>query len=225
MKRKILYAIATFLFQFFSRLNVSGLENVPHRGPAILAVNHLGIIDAPLIFALVPRTDLTALVAKKHLKNPFLRIIVNIVGGIWINRDEADSHAMRAAREHLNKGGLLGIAPEGTRSPTGGLNTAKTGVAYLADKAKVPIIPIAISGTFKGLKQALLLKRPTINVHIGKPIILAPFERKHRDVALQQYTDEIMCHIAAMLPPSQRGAYAQHPRTIEILEKQTTIDV
>jgi 1-acyl-sn-glycerol-3-phosphate acyltransferase len=224
MKRKILYAFTTFLFRFFSRLNISGLENIPERGPAILAVNHVGIIDAPLIFALVPRTDLTALVAKKHLKNPFLRIIVNIVGGIWINRDEADSHAMRAARDHLRKGGLLGIAPEGTRSPTGELNFAKTGVAYLADKARVPIIPIAISGTFKGLKQALLLKRPTINVQIGKPVELAPFERKQRDLALQQYTDEIMCQIAAMLPAAQRGAYAERPRTIELIEKQISLE-
>jgi 1-acyl-sn-glycerol-3-phosphate acyltransferase len=219
MKRKILYAIATFLFRFLSRLNVSGLENVPERGPGILAVNHLGIIDAPLIFALIPRTDLTALVAKKHLKNPFLRIIVNIVGGIWINRHEADSQAMRAAREHLRRGGLLGIAPEGTRSPTGELNLGKTGVAYLADKAGVPIYPIAISGTFKGMKQALMLKRPTINVRIGQPIKLEPIERRNRDIALQKYTDEIMCQIAAMLPPAQRGVYAEHPRTIELLGK------
>jgi 1-acyl-sn-glycerol-3-phosphate acyltransferase len=219
MKRKILYAFATFLFRFFSQLNVSGMENVPERGAAILAVNHLGIIDAPLIFVLIPRTDLTALVAKKHFKNPLLRIIVNIVGGIWINRDEADSHAMRAAREHLRKGGLLGIAPEGTRSMTGELNLAKTGVAYLADKASVPIIPIAISGTFKGIKQVLMLKRPTITVRIGNPIELAPFERKQRDIALQKYTDEIMCQIAAMLPPTQRGVYTEHPRTIELLGK------
>jgi 1-acyl-sn-glycerol-3-phosphate acyltransferase len=219
MKRKILYIIATFMFRFFSRLSVSGIENVPERGPAILAVNHLGIIDAPLIFALVPRTDLTALVAKKHLKNPILKIIVNIVGGIWINREEADSHAMRAARDHLKKGGLLGIAPEGTRSPTGELNPAKTGVAYMADKTRVPIIPIAISGTYKGMKQVLIFQRPSIHVQIGKPIELAPFERKNRDTALQQHTDEIMCQIAAMLPPAQRGAYAKHPRTIELLEK------
>jgi 1-acyl-sn-glycerol-3-phosphate acyltransferase len=219
MKRKILFIFATFCFRYFSRLSVRGLENVPEKGAAILAVNHLGIIDAPLIFSLIPRTDLTALVAKKHQKNLFLRIIVNIVGGIWINREEADSQAVRAAREHLKKGGLLGIAPEGTRSSTGVLNPAKIGVAYLADKAGVPIIPVAISGTYKRMKQVLLLQRPTINVRVGKPIELAPFERKNRDAALQQYTDEIMCQIASMLPPAQRGAYAEHPRTIELLQK------
>jgi 1-acyl-sn-glycerol-3-phosphate acyltransferase len=223
MKRKLLYKFTTFLFRFLSQLTVNGIENIPKQGPAILAVNHLGIIDAPLIFALIPRTDLTALVAKKHLKNPILRIIVNIVGGIWINRDEADSHAVRAAREHLSKGGLLGIAPEGTRSSNGKLNTAKTGVVYLADKARVPMIPIAISGTYNGLKQLLTLHRPSILVRIGKPIEITPIERKHRASDLQYYTDEIMCQIAAMLPADQRGAYTDHPRTIELLEKSTLI--
>jgi 1-acyl-sn-glycerol-3-phosphate acyltransferase len=224
MLRKILFAFASFLFRILTSLNVTGLENVPKQGPAILAINHLNIIDAPLIFILVPRNDLTALVAKKHHKNPFLRIIVNIMDGIWINRDEADSQAMRAARDHLRKGGLLGIAPEGTRSSTGLLNPAKTGVAYLASKAGVPIIPVALSGTYKGLTKALLLQHPSITVRIGKPIELEPFERKERDAALQYYTDEIMCQIAAMLPPAQRGAYATYPRTMELLDKITASD-
>jgi len=224
MIKKILFAVTSFLFRILTRLSVVGRENLPEQGPAILAVNHLNILDAPLIFIQIPRPDLTALVAKKHQKNPFLRIIVNIIGGIWINRDEADTQAMRAAREHLRKGGLLGIAPEGTRSPTGVLNPAKTGVAYLADKAKVPIIPIAISGTYQGLKKALLLQRPSITVQVGKPIVIAPFERKDREAILQHYTDEIMCQIAAMLPPAQRGAYANHPRTIELLEGQAVSD-
>lgn len=224
MLRKILFAFASSLFRILTSLSVTGLENVPKQGPAILAVNHLNIIDAPLIFTLVPRNDLTALVAKKHHKNPFLRVIVNIIGGIWINRDEADSQAMRAARDHLRKGGLLGIAPEGTRSSTGLLNPAKTGVAYLANKAGVPIIPIAISGTYKGLTRAFSLQHPSITVRIGQPIQLEPYERKERDAALQRYTDEIMCQIAAMLPPAQRGAYATHPRTIELLAKTTGSD-
>lgn len=223
MKRKLLYVFATSFFRWLSHLSVIGLENIPKQGPAILAVNHTGIIDAPLIFSLVPRNDLTALVAKKHLKNTFLRMIVNIVGGIWINRDEADTHAIRAAREHLKKGGLLGVAPEGTRSSSGELDYGKNGVVYLAEKAAVPIIPIAISGTFKGMKKMLSLKRPMIVVRVAEPIQFAPVNRSDRETVLQQHTDEIMCQIAAMLPPSQRGVYAEYPRTIELLEKYASM--
>lgn len=219
MKRKIVHIFAKLLFRLFSRVRVTGMHNLPVKGPAILAVNHLSIIDAPLIFAIVPRDDLTALVAKDHRKNLILRLVVNAVNGIWINRDEADTQAVRAAREHLKAGGMLGIAPEGTRSHTGELAQAKTGVAYLANLARVPIIPVAISGTYKGIKQILLLRRPRFSINIGMPIEMPPIERKDRDQVLQILTDEIMYQIAAMLPPEHRGVYRDHPRTKQLLEK------
>jgi 1-acyl-sn-glycerol-3-phosphate acyltransferase len=219
MKRKIVHIFANFIFRLFSRVTVTGLQNLPPKGPAILAVNHLSIIDAPLVFAVVPRDDLTALVAKNHRKNLFLRLIVNAVNGIWINRDEADTQAVRAAREHLKAGGMLGIAPEGTRSQTGELAQAKTGAVYLANLARVPILQVAVSGTYKAIKPVLLLRRPRFHVRIGERFELPPIDRKNRDQALQDNTDEIMYRIAAMLPPAHRGIYANHPRTKELIEK------
>lgn len=217
MKRKIVHTFARLIFRLFSRVTVTGLDNLPVKGSAILAVNHLSIIDAPLVFAIVPRPDLTALVAKNHRKNLFLRLVVNAVNGIWINRDEADSQAVRAARDHLKGGGMLGIAPEGTRSHTGELAPAKTGVAYLANLARVPIIPVAVTGTYKGIQQILMLRRPRFHVNIGKPFELPPIDRKDRDQALQLHTEEIMSQIAVMLPSIHRGAYGEHPRTKELL--------
>jgi 1-acyl-sn-glycerol-3-phosphate acyltransferase len=219
MKRKITHIFANVIFRLFSRVSVSGIHNLPTKGPAILAVNHLSIIDAPLVFAVVPRDDLTALVAKNHRKSLFLRLIVNAVNGIWINREDADTQAVRASRDHLKAGGMLGIAPEGTRSHSGELAPAKTGVAYLANLAQVPIIPVAITGTYKGIKKVLLLRRPRFHLTFGKPFVLPPIDRKNRDKALQLYTDEIMCRIAALLPPEHRGIYGDHPRTLEFLEK------
>jgi 1-acyl-sn-glycerol-3-phosphate acyltransferase len=218
MKRKIVHIFANLLFRLFSRVTVTGMNNLPVTGPAILAVNHLSIIDAPLVFAIVSREDLTALVAKDHRKNLFLRFLVNAVNGIWINRDEADTHAVRAAREHLKAGGMLGIAPEGTRSHTGGLAPAKTGVVYLANLTRVPIIPVAVSGTYRWIQQLLLLRRPRFHVRIGEPLVLPPIDRKERDQALNLYTDELMYRIAAMLPAQHQGVYADHPRTNELNE-------
>lgn len=217
MLRKLIWITARLLFKLFTRLEVTGKDNIPPEGGCLLAVNHLNRLDAPLIFALIDREDSTSLVADKYLKYPFYKWIVNAVNGIWINREETDFNALRVARNYLSAGGLLGIAPEGTRSRTGVLIPAKTGVAYLADKAAVPVIPAAISGTEKITRELLHLRRPRITVQIGKPVELQPLERGDRTAILQRNTDEIMCQIAAMLPARYHGAYANHPRLRELL--------
>jgi 1-acyl-sn-glycerol-3-phosphate acyltransferase len=218
--RRFLKLAFGFLFWLLAKVEVIGEENIPEEGGGIVAPNHLGVIDAPLIFLVVSRNDITALVAKKHRKNPLFKWVVNGANGIWLNREEADSAAVRAARSHLQNGNLLGIAPEGTRSKTGSLIPGKTGVAYLADKAGVPIIPAAITGTYGGMRKALLLKRPKFVIRFGKPFYLPPVDRSSRDTSLKRNTDEIMCRIAVMLPPSYRGVYAGHPRLIELLEEK-----
>lgn len=211
--RRILRYIFRALFFVLTRLELDGKGNLPGQGGYILASNHLDLIDAPLIFMLLDREDATALVAKKHQRNPFLRLLINAVGGIWLNREEADTRALRMARAHLQGGGVLGIAPEGTRSHTGALIPAKTGVAYLAAFAGVPIVPVAIWGTENGLKRAFTLKRPKINVRFGEPFELPSLDRQSRDASLKRNTDIIMSRIAALLPPKYRGVYAGHPQS------------
>jgi 1-acyl-sn-glycerol-3-phosphate acyltransferase len=215
--RRLVHFVIYLLVRLLARVELIDIENVPAQGGLILATNHASILDPVLIFTLVPRADATALVAKKHQKNPFFRLIVNAVGGIWLNRDDPDAHAIRTARDFLQGGGALGISPEGTRSANGALIPAKTGIAYLADLARVPIIPIAITGTHNGIRRAFTLQRPRITIRFGKPFSLPPASRRSRDTDLACNTDEIMCRIAAMLPLEYRGAYASHPRLKELL--------
>lgn len=216
-KRAWLRSAIRFLFNLLSHVHVQGIENIPRQGGAILASNHLGRLDAPLGFCLLERQDSTSLVADKYKNSPFFRWIVDTTGGIWINREDADLPAMRAARDLLKKGGLLGIAPEGTRSRNGKLGPAKTGVAYLADKVDVPIIPIAIYGTEKAFQELYRFKRPHLYVNFGEPFYLPPLDRKDREAGMQRNTDEIMCRIAAMLPEEYRGVYENHARLQELL--------
>jgi 1-acyl-sn-glycerol-3-phosphate acyltransferase len=223
--RAIFRTIIRFLFALLTHINVEGRENIPKQGGAILAANHQGLIDSPLIFIMLDRNDVTGLVADKYKKKPIFPWLVSVVDGIWINREEADVHAMRAARDYLKNGGLLGIAPEGTRSHTGGLIPAKTGVAYLADKSNVPIIPIAIAGTEKLFDELFHLRRPHLMIHFGEAFRLPPLERSERSEVLQRNTDEIMCRIAAMLPPDYWGVYADHPRLKELLASQPSDQV
>ncbi len=211
MIRSAIRWIIWLIFRLLSRVNVSGLENVPRRGGILMAINHLSRVDPPLIYYLVGRNDASALVADSYRGNPLFRLVVNAVGGIWINRQEADIHALRLARAHLQGGGLLGVAPEGTRSHTGALIPAKTGVAYLADKADVPVLPAAISGTETAFAQLFRLRRPQIEVRFGEPFRLPPIDRRDREACLQRSTDEIMCRIAADAPAPVLGGLRPAP--------------
>ena len=217
MLRLVLHNLAYFLFTLLSRLEVGGLENIPRSGGVILAANHLSRLDSPLVFSVVERGDITALVAVKYHRNWLLRPLIEAVHGIWIDRERADFHALREAREYLHNGGALGIAPEGTRSRTGALKEAKTGVAYLAHKAGVPVIPVAIWGTEAAISSLFRFHRPEIHVRFGPPFCLAVLAPGDRSAVLQGNTDEIMCRIAALLPLAYRGVYAIHPRLQELL--------
>jgi 1-acyl-sn-glycerol-3-phosphate acyltransferase len=228
MLRTLLWHFARFLFWLLSDTKAYGLENIPPTGGYILCSNHLGLFDAPLVFAVIERKDVSAIIAKKHHKNLIKRTAVNAVNGIWINRDEPDTQAIRQVRDYLKEGSLLGIAPEGTRSKTGAMQNAKTGVAFIADKAGVGIIPMAITGTHRDLTRLLKLQRLHIRITFGKPFTLPPIERSRRDECLQENTDLIMYTIASMLPPEYRGVYADfetklkasQPNTSEISELQ-----
>ncbi len=213
---KLLRNSVAFLFRTLTIVEVVGIENMPTQGGCLVCVNHLAVYDPVIVYLYCGRNDLSALVAKKHQTNPIFRWIVNVVGGIWLNRDEADSHAIRAAQEFLRNGGCLGISPEGTRSPTHAMIEAKTGAAYLADKVQVPIVPIALFGTEQINRSWLRLSRPHIRMVIGKPFTLPPLERKDRAAGMQRNTDEIMCQIAALLPEAYRGFYTNHPRISEL---------
>jgi 1-acyl-sn-glycerol-3-phosphate acyltransferase len=172
------------------------------------------------VYCLINRENVTGLVAKKHQKNPFFHWVIDTMGGIWLNRNEIDTRALRAARDHVKSGGVLGIAPEGTRSDTGALIKAKTGVAFIADQAKAPILPVAVSGTWQITSEILTLRRPVIKVNFGESFTLPQVDRSSRDADLKRNTDEIMCRLAALLPPENRGVYADHPRVQELIRIQ-----
>ncbi|HEY58244.1 MAG TPA: 1-acyl-sn-glycerol-3-phosphate acyltransferase [Anaerolineae bacterium] len=218
LRRRALHRFLGTLFRWLTRVEVEGWVRIPHQGGALLAVNHLSRLDPPLIFVLCERHDLTALVAEKYRHWPIIRQMVDTVDGIWINRFAPDAQALRRALRHLRGGGMLGIAPEGTRSKTGGLMRGKPGVVYLAALSGVPIVPIAIYGTERWWHQWLRCRRPVIFVRVGEPFVVGRLPDENRDAWLQEKADEVMLRIAALLPPEYRGVYARHPRLREFLQ-------
>jgi 1-acyl-sn-glycerol-3-phosphate acyltransferase len=141
---------------------------------------------------------------EKHwLLGPLLRS----VGAIFVRRGEVDRRALRQALDILRGGGLLGMAPEGTRSKTGALQPGRTGAAYLAFRAGVPIVPLVVTGQEKVFWSLRRLRRGTVRVVIGEPFYPPPVEGKASGADVEAFTEEIMYHLAAMLPPEYRGVY------------------
>jgi 1-acyl-sn-glycerol-3-phosphate acyltransferase len=117
----------------------------------------------------------------------------------------------------IDAGFPLMISPEGTRSHTPGLTRGKPGVAYIIDKAKVPVLPVAVVGnTIDFLRQGIRGKRPTIQMFVGDLInmpLLAGRGEERRDMR-QRNTDIIMARIAEMLPESYRGVYSDYEKIL-----------
>ena len=197
------------------------LEPAPRTGALIVAGNHLGVLDALVVFSVVDKRDYIVLVAEYHSQYAFRRWLAKIVGAIFVDRYQADFAALREVMKRLNQGGILIISPEGTRSKTGGLLPGQPGTAYLSSKTGIPVLPVSIVGSedrliFANLKR---LRRSPVKVVFGEPISFPPVFREGREKALQGYTDEIMCQIAALLPEEYRGVYADHPRLKQLLDE------
>ena len=220
MKRSTLRSIINILIKLLTRTQFSGLENVPANGGLIIATNHMHYMDIPLLFINPVREDLTALVTTKYQHHWFIRWFCNTAGGIWINRDIADFSAMQAASKALKEGKALGISPEGTRSQTAQLLKAKPGGVLLALKAGVPIVPVAITGTEKAFRRIFTLQRPKLSIRFGPAFNLKPVSPEERERKYQEYTDEIMCHIAALMPEKYWGYYRDHPRLKELISSK-----
>ena len=217
MKRETLRKLLARIILSLTRTTFSGTEYLPPEGGVLVATNHISRLDTLLLFINPGRTDITALVADKYKDDPLFKWILDTGGIIWLDRENADFGAVRAAVVALKAGRALGIAPEGTRSPIAQLQEGKQGITLVAIKAGVPIVPVGIAGTENVFVKALTLQFPRIAVRFGPAFSLPPLDRDHRDEQMKQYTAEIMCHIASVLPENYRGVYKDHPRLKELL--------
>lgn len=217
MTRQTLRKIINRLIRMFSRPTFLGTEYIPKEGGIIVATNHLSRLDTLLLFINPVRDDITALVADKYKKYPLFKWILDTGGIIWLDRENADFGALRAAVDVLKKGVALGIAPEGTRSMGAELLEGKPGTVLVALRSGVPIVPVGISGTENVFARMFTLQFPKLTIKFGPAFNLPPLDRDRRDEQLKQYTDEIMCRIAALLPERYHGFYKDHPRLKELL--------
>src|SRR5215217_1758247 len=219
MKYKTLRSVVRFLMKIIADIEINGIEKLP-EGNVIIAANHLGRLDTAALLCILDREDLIMPVAEKYKKHPLYGAIGRAANAIWLNRFEADYAAFRQILERMKEGGMLVIAPEGTRSPTEALQKGKMGVAFLAAKSGYPVLPVAITGTedrrvVENLKH---FRRSKITVTAGDLLEVRIPTGKGREQAMRAVTDEIMVRIAAILPEKYRGVYADHRRLKELLK-------
>jgi 1-acyl-sn-glycerol-3-phosphate acyltransferase len=185
---------------------IEGLENFPKKGPALVVVNHLGDTDTPLLVSSLP-VSLDALGKIELYDFPILGRLMDWYGTIWLHRGRADRRAIRAALNGFAEGRFIVIAPEGRYSLIGGLEEGQEGAAYLALKANVSIIPVAMIGTENAHVYGHLrrLRRAPVTLRIGKAFRLS--QQIDRREMMREGTRQIMESLANLLPESYRGVY------------------
>ncbi|HID62713.1 MAG TPA: 1-acyl-sn-glycerol-3-phosphate acyltransferase [Anaerolineae bacterium] len=206
MYYRIVKMIISLIFRLLARIEIVGVENVPQEGPYIVICNHLSRFDPPLLLIALP-ARMTVLAANKYRDHPLFGPFLSSMGAIYVRRGEVDRQALRACLNALKGGGIIGMAPEGTRSSTGALQEGRTGVAYLASRAGVPILPVAITGTEKIPASLKRFRRGQVKVVIGETFTLPVTERKARGKQLKEFTELIMRRLADLLPEEYRGVY------------------
>ena len=193
-----------WVFRAILRVDIQGLENVPARGALIVAISHSSFIDPVLMGVYLPR-EVVPMAKIEAFDYPILGACIRWYGAFAVRRGEVDVRAFKNALRVLHSGSALVIAPEGHRSETGALQRGREGAIMLAVRSGAPLLPVAVWGG-KALWRNLARLRPTpMFIRIGKPLVLTTPKPTREQIAAM--ADELMLHIAALMPRELHGYY------------------
>lgn len=212
VSRFLLTRLARVVLHTLSDFRVIGRENLPKSGPLLLVGNHFHFGD-PVIAVAIAQWPMEFLGGFQFVDGPtWIHWIPSTWGFYKVRRGNASKDALRAGTAVLEQNGVLGIFPEGgSWAPV--LRPPRPGTAYLAVRSGAPIIPIGIDGLVNLFPYLRQRKRATVTVRIGRPF--GPFQAngrgRERREQLDAISDEIMRHIAALIPPERHGVYSTNP--------------
>ncbi|MBR6504846.1 MAG: 1-acyl-sn-glycerol-3-phosphate acyltransferase [Clostridia bacterium] len=185
--RKFIKVILHFVALIIYRVKKVGEENVPKEGAFVLCGNHVHALDAPAI-VLTAKRKVIFLAKAELFKNPILKWLADVFDIIPVNRGKQDLESMKRSLKAISKGEILGIFPEGTRKGLEKNVKVKTGAAFMALRAGVPIIPVGIQGDFKPFKKVI--------INYGKPMDFSYYySNKPEKEVLEKVTEEVMAEI------------------------------
>ncbi len=193
-----------FRWQF--GLRVEGQEHEPATGPVLVVSNHVSALDPPMVGVALRRQS--RYMAKQELMDtPVLGFFLRTIGVFPVRRGEADRRSIRMALEALERGGVLVMFPEGTRSPDGRLQTAEPGAAMLALRTGAPVLPVAVIGTQHAMPRGAKRPRRTpVVIRLGATIQPPKHEGRIDRTELDAWGKRFIALIAALLPPDQQPA-------------------
>ena len=153
------------------RMRVTGREHVPASGGAVIAANHCSYLDPPVMAWCNNRRIVHFMARDTLFSNPIARWFFPRVAVIPLDRTRGDLGALKKAIATLKEGKVIGLFPEGTRSPDGQMHPAKGGIGFLIAKGEVPVVPLYISGTYEAFPKGAKKMRPSrVVARLGKPI-------------------------------------------------------
>lgn len=211
ISRPILKTVFRAIFRTLGRVTFTGKENIPYGKPYLVAMNHVSIFDPPLAGAFWPE-QLEIIGAADVFEKPGQGQILRAYGVIPVHRGDYDRVLFTKIISVIQAGYPLLIAPEGGRSHDPGMRRAKSGISYIVEQTRVPVVPLAIIGTTEDFWQrARRGERPALELRIGKPITLPEITAKgtEKHKLRQQHVDLVMNYLAGLLPEEYRGVYAE----------------
>jgi 1-acyl-sn-glycerol-3-phosphate acyltransferase len=213
---RVLRASLPSIVMPYFKVSVDGLEHVPRKGAAVVAGNHLSFIDTIVLGVALPR-PIYFLGKSDYWESPRWRWVVRGAGFVPVYRDGGDKGegSLRAGVRLLERGDLLGIYPEGTRSPDGRLYRGKTGPVRMALEAGVPVVPFGISGSDVAMPEdRKVIRRAPITLRFGRPIDLSRYRDRRTDpLVLRSATDELMYEIMLLSGQEYVDEYASRVKS------------
>ena len=232
--RSLIRGFVRLLFRIFLKIEIEGWENLPPGGPLIIIGNHFSLFEAPMLLTFLPyRERITWLAATELQDSRILKALIKLYNIIPVWRGQPARTAIHRALDWLAAGNIIGIMPEGGVDETlrpltsagiqPGLHqgpnsravpeliTPRSGAAYLAVRSGAPILPTAFLGTELILPNLRRLRRTPVRMIIGPvfgPLVIDPaLPKPERRALLDEMGHEMMRHMAALMPPENRGPY------------------
>lgn len=205
LRRRLMRAAGRLALRLFSDTVVTGIDHVPARGPLLVVGNHVDMLEAAMMGLFVPRL-IEVIGAGDIPLDARYAWLIHLYGYIPINRGNIDRQALTAALGVLAQGGVIGLFPEGGIWEDGS-KQARTGVAWLSQKAQAPIVPVGFGGMRGAIGKLVRFEHPRLTVNVGAP--LPPVSRGvDRRAGLEDAANDIMRAVEALVPEHERWLHA-----------------
>jgi len=208
---RVITPIVRFVLGSICRVDARDMAKLPARGPLIIVTNHINFLEVPLLYAYTYPRNIIGLVKKETWENPLLGFLATSWEAVPIDRNASDIGALKASLDVLAAGGILAVAPEGTRSGDGRLGRGHAGVVQLAVRSGAAVVPVVHFGGESFWTNLGRLRRTRVTFRVGEAFRLDAPEGGFTRTSRAEASDELMRRIARLLPPRYRGVYSENP--------------